>query len=128
MEKSVGFQDGVSVNTSIDKQNIEMLEEDVEFAKNYIQDDKCNEWYQDFFNLAFGIDEESQEFYKEVIFPRVSQYYNFPKERLAKYQINYNALYYSLIYHCEITVNDEQEIFERLGKIDKPFKENNVIK
>jgi len=99
IDKTVGFQDGMSVNTSIDKKNPESLEEEVDYGVHILHADKCKEWYQDYFNLAFGIDEESIEFYNEVVFPRVNFYYDYPLERLEKYQINFTALYYSLIYH-----------------------------
>lgn len=47
---------------------------------------------------------------------------------MAKYEIRYNALYYALIYHCGLKVEEEEDVFEKLGKTEKPFTSQNAIK
>ena len=45
-----------------------------------------------------------------------------------RYTINYNALYYSLIYHWGVKVVKEEEVIPRFGKTEYPFEENNIIR
>jgi hypothetical protein len=128
IEKTVGFHDKLLMNNSFKENTIGNLEEEADYGSNLLDNDKSGEWYKDFLNLAFGNDKETEEFYIEVVFPRISTKFDFPLEKLLRYEINFTALYYSLIYHCGIRVVDEQDIFPRLGKSNTPFLENNVIR
>lgn len=127
IDKSLRFDERNSnLNRSIDKPGVENLDESQ--VDTNIGNDKCNEWYQDFLNLVFGKDPETEDFYKAVVFPRVASYYNYPIQSLEKYKFNFIAMYYSLLYHCGLEVSKEQELFKRLGKTEKPFEEDNRVR
>ena len=128
IEKNVEFNNKLDINISQDKPNIDSLEADIENLPNNADLDKWNEWYQDFFNLVFGNEKESKEFYFESVFPIVEYCFNYPVDRLIKYEIKYSALYYSLIYHWGLKVLNEDKILQRLGMTEKPFSNNDIIK
>ncbi|CAI2362249.1 unnamed protein product [Moneuplotes crassus] len=129
IDKAVGFNDDniTSLNRSVDKQNSDILEVD-DLETNLYKDNRCNEWYQDFLNLTFGNDKESEDFFHEVVYPRIQVYYSYPVEQLKEYKINYTALYYSLLYHCGLQIDKEQELYKKLGKTQKPFEHYNYVK
>ena len=84
-DKTVEFSEKFDVNTSHDNPNLAGLEAEADYGANRLENDKCIEWYQDFFNLVFGNGEESKDFFKENVFPIIERYYSYPFEKLTKY-------------------------------------------
>jgi hypothetical protein len=129
VEKSVGFNDGYMMNVSADRPRVDYLDDEPEYGTPKIMNDKTEEWYRDFLNLWMGNDDETKEFYHEVVYPRVRAYYNYPLDKLMEYEVNRIALYYGLIYHWGIRILNEDEIFERIEKrVEKPFNKENIVR
>jgi hypothetical protein len=123
--KTVGFDSSIDENNSLDKPNISDLENGMDARVSRFNQDVCSEWIRDYFNLVLGDSEDTVEYYETIIFPRIEDYYNFPIDQLMNYEINHTALYYALIYHCGIRIDNEEGIFPKLGKTEKPFEEVN---
>lgn len=51
----------------------------------------------DYMNLIFGIGQETDDFWDQILFPYASAYFNYPYEELVK-PTNLNGLYFSFIY------------------------------
>ena len=127
MERSVGFADENDANNSHDRVHLDHLDVDGAYGAQFIDHDKCEEWYMDFLNLVFGNTKETHDFFKDCVYPIVEDYYSYPLERLLDHKITHNALYYALTYHAGIRVQNEDELFERLGSWEKPFRNENSI-
>ena len=116
------------MSISYTSQDNPSLEADANLDVSKYENDKWAEWYLDFLNLAFGNGTESKEFYRESVYPIIEQYYTYPAERLLKYELNYNALYYSFLFHCGIKVSEDRIAIQKFGTSEKPFTERNSIK
>lgn len=54
-------------------------------------------WLFDYLNLVFGESQEHDEFFRYLVFPETSEYYQFPIEELLSHELRFNALYFALI-------------------------------
>jgi len=73
----------------------------------------------DFVNMAFGKDQDTDEFWDRIVFPYAADAFNIPVERFNRSKINLNAVFFSFEYHFGLQLEPEAK-FE-LGKGEKPF-------
>ena len=82
--------------------------------------DSTEEWIVDYLNLVFGVGEESSDFWESVLIPRAAEKFNYSEKMIKEVELNYNALYFAVIYHTGITVQNEESIFSKFqSKSDK---------
>ena len=72
----------------------------------------------DFFNLVFGIDEDSDNFWNTVVVPFAEENFD-AKFNLTKNMINLHGLLFSLCYHCSVFISFDSEI--PLGRTSQLF-------
>jgi len=72
-------------------------------------DIKSRKWIIDFLNLFLGKSEEKEEFWHEVLLPRVAQYFNYLLEDLHVTELQGNALYFSFL---DLTGVKESSIYK----------------
>ena len=75
---------------------------------NKPMEERVNEWIIDFLNLVFGVDEETRQFWKEVLLPEVHVYYSYRLQDLYDYERNLNALYFALIEQLNLKVSEKE--------------------
>ena len=78
----------------------------------------------DFFNLVFGNDEESFQFWDTILIPSAQSKFSIKSSCLGKQEINLNALFLSLSYHCSVFISFDSSL--TLGKTENPFKQSQL--
>jgi hypothetical protein len=72
----------------------------------------------DFFNLVFGIDEDTDMFWDNIILPYAQQHFH--SFFFNRNTINLHGLLHSMCYHCSVYISFDSDI--KLGKIQQPFQ------
>ena len=70
-------------------------------------EERIEELIIDFMNLIFGFGEETRQFWDEVLLPEVHVKYSYSLLDLYKFQKNLPALYYALVEHLNLRVNEK---------------------
>jgi len=78
----------------------------------------------DFLNMAFGKDQDNEEFWEQIVFPKAAFAFNYPWSELKKAKLNLNAIFFSFAFHFGIEL--KKNVKFELGKVEKPF--SNQIK
>ena len=80
----------------------------------------------DYLNLIFGVGEESEIFWQEILARKASACFNIPEEKIDKNQINLHALLHALVFHCGLQLFFSKETM--LGQVENPFTPQSLEK
>lgn len=87
--------------------------------QNLNMEGSLKECIVDYLNLIFGVGEESDIFWQEILVKKASSCFYVNEEKIDKSQINLHALLHSVGFHCGLQLAFSKETM--LGKVENPF-------
>ena len=87
--------------------------------QNLSMEGSLKECIVDYLNLIFGVGEESEIFWQEILVRKATSFFNINEERIDKSQINLHALLHAVGFHCGLQLAFSKETM--LGKVENPF-------
>ncbi|OMJ73494.1 hypothetical protein SteCoe_27794 [Stentor coeruleus] len=87
--------------------------------QNLNMEGSLKECIVDYLNLVFGIGEESDIFWQEILIPKAAANFSINPDHIDKSHINLHALLHSVCFHCSLQLGFSKDTM--LGKIENPF-------
>jgi len=78
----------------------------------------------DFLNLVFGVGQETDTFWNQILLPKAKEH--FSSTCLERSKVNLHALLFAVVFHCSLQLNFYTEV--KLAKTESPFYIENLEK